>query len=118
MLTSLAVPLAILSAATCTLAADPPSGPRTGTTQKFGSGTITKRSDGSSSTTKPFGGGAITTERDKGGKTVTGTTQKFGSGTITKRSDGSSGTTKPFGGGTITTDTPGKSSSSSAVKKK
>jgi hypothetical protein len=32
--------------------------PRTGTTQKFGSGTITHRTDGSSSQTRPCGSGS------------------------------------------------------------
>ena len=83
----------------------------TGTTQKFGTGTITNRSDGSTIKTQPFGSGTMTTERDKSGKTVTGTTQKFGTGTLTNRSDGSSSKTQPFGTGTLTTDRPGKSSS-------
>ena len=121
MLVSSAFSLVIALACNSSFAADAPSSsiskPRTGTTQKFGSGTITNRSDGSKSTTRPFGSGSITTERDKSGKTVTGTTQKFGSGTITNRSDGSKSTTRPFGSGSITTDKPGKSSSSSIKKK-
>ena len=35
----------------------------TGQTQKFGSGTITNRSDGSSSRTQPFGNGTLQTDR-------------------------------------------------------
>ena len=112
------VALAFMLSSAVSFAADSPSKTRTGTTQKFGSGTITNRSDGSSSKTQKFGSGTITTEREKGGKTVTGTTQKFGSGTITNRSDGSSSNTRNFGIGTITTDKPGKSSSSSTSKKK
>jgi hypothetical protein len=46
--------------------------PRSGTTNAFGSGTITHRSDGTSSQTRPFGSGSITTERSRDGKTVTG----------------------------------------------
>ncbi len=80
------------------------TGPRTGNTHAFGSGTITNRSDGSSSRTQPFGSGSITTERGRDGKTVTGNTQKFGSGTITRWSDGTSSQTRPFGSGTITTE--------------
>ena len=63
--------------------------PRTGQTQKFGSGTLTHRSDGTSSQTRAFGSGSITTERTRDGKAITGQTQKFGSGTITRWSDGS-----------------------------
>jgi len=48
------------------------SQPRSGQTQKFGSGTLTHRSDGTSSQTRPFGSGSITTERTRDGKTVTG----------------------------------------------
>ena len=81
---------------------------RTGQTQKFGSGTITHRSDGTSSQTRPFGSGSITTERTRDGRTVTGQTQKFGDGTITRRSDGSSSQTSPFGNGTLQRDTPGR----------
>ncbi len=40
--------------------------PRTGQTQKFGSGTITNRSDGSRSQTQPFGNGTI--QRDQPGR--------------------------------------------------
>ena len=40
--------------------------PRTGHTQKFGSGTITTRSDGSSSRTEKFGSGDL--HRDQPGK--------------------------------------------------
>jgi hypothetical protein len=78
--------------------------PRSGTTNPFGSGTITHRSDGTSSQTRPFGSGSITTERGRDGKTVTGHTQKFGSGMITRWSDGTTTETRPFGAGTITTE--------------
>ena len=78
--------------------------PRSGTTSKFGSGTITRRSDGTSSETRPFGSGSITTERRRDGSTVTGQTQKFGSGTITRWSDGTTTETRPFGSGTTSTD--------------
>ena len=78
--------------------------PRSGTTNQFGSGTITNRSDGTSSQTRPFGSGSITTERGRDGKTITGNTQKFGSGTITRWSDGTTTETRPFGSGTITTE--------------
>lgn len=77
--------------------------PRTGQTQKFGSGTLTHRSDGTSSQTRPFGSGSLTTERTRDGRTVTGHTQKFGSGTITRWSDGSTTETRPFGSGSLTT---------------
>lgn len=40
--------------------------PRTGQTQRFGSGTITNRSDGSQSQTQPFGNGTI--QRDQPGR--------------------------------------------------
>lgn len=78
------------------------AGPRTGTTGRFGSGTLTRRSDGSSAQSRPFGSGSITTERRPDGKTVTGNTQKFGNGTITRWSDGTQTSTRPFGSGTIT----------------
>ena len=78
--------------------------PRTGTTTPFGSGSITNRSDGSSSQTRPFGSGSITTDRTRDGRTVTGQTQKFGSGTITRWSDGTTTETRPFGAGSITTE--------------
>lgn len=78
--------------------------PRSGTANGFGSGTITHRSDGTSSQTRPFGSGSITTERGRDGKTVTGHTQKFGSGTTTRWSDGTTTETRPFGSGTITTE--------------
>jgi len=42
----------------------------TGQTQKFGSGTITRRSDGSSTTTQPFGSGTI--QRDQPGRNSAG----------------------------------------------
>ncbi len=99
---SFVVALVITVSSAVLFAAD--NKPRTGTTQKFGTGTITNRSDGSSSKTQPFGSGTMTSERDKSGKTVTGTTQKFGTGTITNRSDGSTIKTQPFGSGTITTE--------------
>ena len=108
-LASIAVILALVS--TELFAADAPNNPRTGTTQKFGDGTLTKRSDGSSSQTQKFGSGTRTTERDRRGHTVTGNTQKFGNGTLTNRSDGSSSQTQKFGSGTITNDKPGRSSS-------
>jgi len=78
--------------------------PRSGTTNQFGSGTITHRSDGTSSQTRPFGSGSITTERGRDGKTVTGHTQQFGSGTITRWSDGTTTETQPFGSGSLTTE--------------
>lgn len=78
--------------------------PRSGTTNQFGSGTMTRRSDGTTSQTRPFGSGSITTERGRDGKTVTGHTQKFGSGTITRWSDGTTTESRPFGSGTITTE--------------
>jgi hypothetical protein len=37
--------------------------PRTGTTNKFGSGTITNRSDGSTSRSQPFGSGTLRTDQ-------------------------------------------------------
>ncbi len=40
--------------------------PRTGTTNKFGSGTITNRSDGSSVPSQPFGNGTL--QRDQPGR--------------------------------------------------
>jgi hypothetical protein len=78
--------------------------PRSGTTNQFGSGTITHRSDGTNSQTRPFGSGSITTERGRDGKTVTGHTQKFGSGTITRWSDGTTTESRPFGSGSLTTE--------------
>ncbi len=42
------------------------AGPHTGTTNRFGSGTLTRRSDGSSSRTQPFGSGSI--QRDQPGR--------------------------------------------------
>jgi hypothetical protein len=80
------------------------SRPRTGQTQSFGPGTLTHRSDGTSSQTRPFGSGSITTERTRDGRTITGDTQKFGSGTITRWSDGSTTETRPFGSGSLTTE--------------
>ena len=77
MLTCLALAILVGWGFDC-LAADPPWRPpataRTGTTQPFGSGTTTRRSDHSSSTTRPFGSGTITTERTRDGRTITGTT--------------------------------------------
>lgn len=109
LLASIAVVLGLLSAEL--FGGDSPSKARTGTTQKFGNGTLTNRSDGSTSKTQKFGNGTMTTENAKGGKTVTGTTQKFGTGTLTNRSDGSSSKTQKFGNGTMTNDKPGRSSS-------
>ena len=37
--------------------------PRTGTTNTFGSGTITNRSDGSTSRSQPFGSGTLRTDQ-------------------------------------------------------
>ena len=78
--------------------------PRSGTSNQFGSGTITHRSDGTSSQTRPFGSGSIKTERGRDGKNVTGHTQKFGSGTITRWSDGTTTESRPFGSGSLTTE--------------
>jgi hypothetical protein len=84
-------------------AVDPPTSSittqRTGTAQRFGSGTVTNRSDGSRSATRPFGSGSITTERNEKGNTIIGTTQRFGSGTITRWSNGTITTSRPFGSG-------------------
>jgi len=80
------------------------SQPRTGHTQKFGSGTLTHRSDGTSSRTRPFGSGSLTTERTRDGKTITGHTQNFGSRTVTRWSDGSTSESRPFGSGSLTTE--------------
>jgi len=108
--------LGLLLCCSSLLAAEPtpPSGnlnqPRTGQTQKFGSGTVTRWSDGSTTETRPFGSGSLTTERGRDGKTVTGHTQKFGSGTITNRSDGSSTRTEKFGSGALQRDQPGTKS--------
>ena len=109
-----ALALAVLTCVAIIAAELPPRStltqPRTGTTNKFGSGTITNRSDGTRSQTRPFGSGSITTERTKDGRTVTGQTQKFGSGTITNRSDGSTSRSQPFGSGTLQRDQPGRTS--------
>ena len=78
--------------------------PRSGTTNQFGSGSLTHRSDGTSSQTRPFGSGSLTTERGRDGKNVTGHTQKFGSGTITRWSDGTTTESRPFGSGSLTTE--------------
>ena len=106
----------VLTTAAGASAADPPARtvtqPRTGTTQPFGSGTTTRRSDGSSSSTRHFGSGSITTERDKSGKEITGHTQPFGLGTTTRRSDGSSSSTIRFGSGKITDEKPGRTTTS------
>jgi hypothetical protein len=83
--------------------------PRSGTTNQFGSGTITHRSDGTTTETRPFGSSTLMTERGRNGQTVTGHTQKFGSGTITNRSDGSSSRSQPFGSGILQRDQPGRS---------
>ena len=56
----------------------------TSVTRKFGSGTITTRSDGSKMTTTRFGSGTISRETFRSGKSATHITQKFGSGTITR----------------------------------
>lgn len=112
----LAAAAIMLGTMTATHAAEPTpprstlTQPRTGTTNTFGSGTLTNRTDGSSSRTQPFGSGSITTERTKDGRTITGHTQKFGSGTITNRSDGSTSRSQPFGSGTLRTDQPGRKS--------
>jgi len=88
---------------------------RTGMTSTFGSGTITRYSDGSSKETTPFGNGSLTKESDRLGRTTrSGTTSTFGSGTITRYSDGSSKETTPFGSGSLTRETPGRSSSSTS----
>ncbi len=105
----LAAAAILLGFITATHSAEPTQ-PRTDTTNKFGSGTLTNRTDGSSSRTQPFGSGSITTERSRVGKTVTGQTQKFGSGTITNRSDRSTSRSQPFGSGTLRTDQPGRKS--------
>ena len=103
--------LILMGGGRATPAADPPSTTitklRTGTTQEFGSGTITRRSDGTSSTTRPFGSGSVTHDRDQSGKPLTGVTQKFGKGTITQWSYGTTTQTRPFGSVSITTDKPG-----------
>lgn len=86
---------AIFASATLAPAVEPPSKQRTGVTRSFGSGTLTTRSDGSTSRTQKFGSGTLTTERDRSGKMITGTTQ-------------------PLGSGTFSTDKPGGSSSQSS----
>jgi len=58
----------------------------TSVTRKFGSGTITTRSDGSRMITNKFGSGTISREYFRGGKSATHITHKFGSGTITRSS--------------------------------
>lgn len=64
------------------------------TTSKFGNGWITRSSDGKSYTTTKFGDGAITRG---GGQQVT--TSRFGTGTISRSSDGTTTTTRRFGSG-------------------
>ncbi len=78
---------------------------RSGITTPFGSGTLTRRTDGSSAHTSKFGKGSITSERDSSGKVVRGITQPFGSGTLTRWSDGTVTRTSPFGSGTLTKET-------------
>jgi hypothetical protein len=99
----------VAATSTAVHAAEPPRSsvttPRTGSTQPFGAGTITRRSDGTTSQTRPFGSGSITTERGRDGRTITGQTQQFGSGTITRWSDGTTTRAQPFGSGTRTTET-------------
>ena len=56
----------------------------TSDTRKFGTGTITHRSDGSRMVTSRFGTGTISRESFRSGKSATHMTYKFGSGTITK----------------------------------
>ena len=63
--------------------------------RRFGSGTLTNRSDGSTTRRQKVGSGSLTTERDQNGKMITGTTQ-------------------PLGSGTFSTDKPGGSSSQSS----
>ena len=77
-------------------------------TKPFGSGSITRHSDGSKTTTRPFGTGTTSTTRTKNGATMSSTTKPFGSGSITRHSDGSKTTTRPFGTGTISTTTPAR----------
>lgn len=73
-------------------------------TSKFGSGWITRSSDGKTYTTTKFGDGAITRGN---GRQVT--TTRFGSGTISRSSDGTTTTTQRFGSGTISRSTGGGS---------
>jgi hypothetical protein len=58
----------------------------TSITTKFGSGTLTRRSNGDRIITQPFGRGTISRETFKGGKTATHITQPFGRGTIVRSS--------------------------------
>ena len=92
------------------LAAEPPKngGTITSITQPFGSGSITRHSDGSKTTTRPFGTGTMSTTRAKDGASMSSTTKPFGSGSITRHSDGAKTTTRPFGTGTISTTTPAR----------
>jgi hypothetical protein len=83
--------------------------PRTGHTQKFGNGTITHWSDGTTTRSQPFGSGSLTTETGRDGRPVTGHTQKFGNGTITNWSDGSTTRSEKFGNGTLQREQPGRS---------
>jgi hypothetical protein len=57
-------------------------------TQKFGNGTFTRRSDGSTMTTQPFGSGTISRESFRSGRSATHITSRFGSGYL-RRSTGS-----------------------------
>jgi hypothetical protein len=49
-------------------------------TQRFGSGYITRRSDGSTMTTQRFGSGYIQRESFRSGRSATHTATRFGSG--------------------------------------
>jgi hypothetical protein len=60
----------------------------TTTVQKFGSGTLTRRSNGDTIVTQRFGNGTLSRETFKSGKTATHVTQPFGRG-ILIRSSGS-----------------------------
>jgi len=57
-------------------------------TQKFGNGTMTRRSDGSRMTTQPFGNGTLSRETFRSGRSATHITSRFGGGYM-KRSTGS-----------------------------
>jgi hypothetical protein len=57
-------------------------------TQKFGSGTLTRRSDGSTMTTQRFGSGYIQRESFRSGRSATHISTRFGSGYL-RRSSGS-----------------------------
>ncbi len=101
------LPGVIVACAGAVCAELPQNQTRTGITQKFGSGTLTRRSDGTSSQSRPFGSGSITTERGPDGKTIQGITTPFGSGSVTRWSDGSRSTTRPFGSGSMTINRTG-----------